>query len=165
MTTQRGFTLVELVIVIIVLAILAVSVIPRLTSISGYEQIAQRDESIGLLRNVQQRAMQNTQTSYPTCHRVLFFATELGLAAQQIGGECDTGLASSSGAIDDFNLVNGLESYSALNANGDAITFLDFDSMGVPSVNTGSCAPGGCRINFGADAVCIESEGYIRVCP
>ncbi|MCG6199694.1 type II secretion system protein [Psychromonas antarctica] len=57
LTQQAGFTFIELVIVIIVLGILSVTVIPKLTSKSGFEDYTVRDQLIARLRLVQLQGM------------------------------------------------------------------------------------------------------------
>lgn len=55
---QRGFTLVELVLVMVLVGILAVYAAPRLGG--GYDVAAARDELIEALRYAQQQSMSNT---------------------------------------------------------------------------------------------------------
>lgn len=60
MTNYRGFTLIELVLVIILIGVLAVTATPRFFTASGYEQIAARDQLIQLLRQAQLQTMNNS---------------------------------------------------------------------------------------------------------
>lgn len=161
----KGFTLIELVLVILVISILAFSALPKLFTNSEFETISQRDQVIGLLRSVQQRAMQDTQT-INKCHRILFASGTIGLSDQAVDGTCDSGVAAVS-AVDDFFVIDGIDSYTAVNGTptANAISFIDFGDLGQPTPSLGSCASNGCKITIDTHSVCIESEGYIHACP
>ena len=60
MTNYRGFTLIELVLVIILIGVLAVTAAPRFFTASGYDQVAARDRLIQLLRQAQLQTMNNS---------------------------------------------------------------------------------------------------------
>ena len=60
MTSNRGFTLIELVLVIILIGVLAVTAAPRFFTASGYDQVAARDQLIQLLRQAQLQTMNNS---------------------------------------------------------------------------------------------------------
>ncbi len=60
MQYHRGFTLIELVLVIVLIGVLAVTAAPRFFTASGYDQIAARDELIQLLRQAQLQSMNNS---------------------------------------------------------------------------------------------------------
>jgi MSHA pilin protein MshC len=74
---NHGFTTIELVVVIIIIGILAATVIPKMQSTSGYEEIIYQDETVTKLRSIQLRAMQNTSGSQ--CNSVLVNDYELGI--------------------------------------------------------------------------------------
>lgn len=61
---NKGFTLIELVMVIIIMGILAVTVLPKFFGSNGFEEYAYRTEVISTLRAVQQKAMQDTANCY-----------------------------------------------------------------------------------------------------
>ena len=60
MTSNRGFTLIELILVIILIGVLAVTAAPRFFTASGYDQVAARDQLIQLLRQAQLQTMNNS---------------------------------------------------------------------------------------------------------
>ena len=60
MTNYRGFTLIELVLVIVLIGVLAVTAAPRFFTASGYDQVAARDQLIQLLRQAQLQTMNNS---------------------------------------------------------------------------------------------------------
>jgi len=78
----KGFTTIELVVVIILIGIIAATVIPKMQSSGGYEEIIYQDETVTKLRSIQLRAMQNTSgslcDSYPI-NSVLVTDDKLGI--------------------------------------------------------------------------------------
>lgn len=64
---QKGFTLLELILVIILVGVLAAVAAPRLFSTAGYDQIAARDHAIQLLQQAQLQAM-NQSSECATVH-------------------------------------------------------------------------------------------------
>jgi MSHA pilin protein MshC len=163
MRRKLGFTLIELVLVILVISVLAVSVVPKLFTASDVEYVTHRDQTIAILRTVQQRAMQDTQSA-TSCYQVLFNSTQIGIPSQNADGSCASSISAASG-IDDYLVIDDVTTYSVQNASGTTITAINFDRYGRPTPSAGSCATAGCQITFSSTGVCIESEGYIHVCP
>lgn len=152
----RGFTLIELIIVIILLGILSVTVIPKLFSSKGFSEYAYRTDVIAKLRLIQTKAMQ--QTTKPVindqrCHQVLITAKKLGAP-----DDCDD---SPNFATTWQNSATKLQIDSNDNVNFSSnITNnnFSFDSMGRPSCNS-------CEITISGEqslVVKIEPEGYIH---
>jgi MSHA pilin protein MshC len=56
-SNNRGFTIVELVVVIVVLGIISAVAVPKFFDLKGYEEIAFRDELVSALRFAQKRAV------------------------------------------------------------------------------------------------------------
>lgn len=173
---KAGFTLVELVVVILVISVLAISVVPRVTNTSDFASIGARDNAINLLRTVQQRAMQNTQTSN-TCHFVRFIQNddaatfEMGLSNQDDNGACASGflVTETETATRGYLKIEKLDYLATNHADeelADSIDFelLGFDSLGRP-IPSGTCDGEGCVITINSHQICIESQGYIHVCP
>lgn len=166
---NQGFTLIELIVVVLLISVLAISVFPQINTTSDYTYISQRDQTISLLRNVQQRAMQNTQDS-ETCHLVRFETEVIGLSAKKNkDGSCGTDLATTIGDVDDFLLVDVEDTYTAKGALGNNITSIAFNDLGQPCFDNNdpaTCATSSYVIALSDEhSVCIESEGYIHVCP
>lgn len=61
---SQGFTLIELIIILVIIGILAVSASPIFISDSGTKSQTARLQAIGILRAVQQQAMQDTVNDY-----------------------------------------------------------------------------------------------------
>lgn len=154
-----GFTLIELVVAILLISVLAVTVFPSLPTSSDYSSITERDQTISLLRTVQQRAMQNTQTSN-TCHTVILTTNQIGLLNQNSDGSCGSGISTQTNT-NDYLYVEVENNFTTT----DNLTEVSFDKFGKPAVNMGLCSSSQCQISFSGDAVCIEAEGYIHVCP
>lgn len=151
---DKGFTLIELVVVILVTSILAISAIPNISTSTTYSAYTDRDQLISLLRSVQTRAMQNTQDGY--CYGVKIDPTgsRIAMLAQESDGDCsDDNFLTSSEAIDGYlNLVP---------ENFFTTTHLEvrFNDLGQPENDTQV------RVTFdNTEVVCIEPQGYIHVC-
>lgn len=85
MAKQAGFTLVELVTTIILIAILSVTVLPRLFTQSSYSAFSLRNEFMAELRQVQQRALNNTDR----CYRIA--VSSVGYQVSQFATRDNTG--------------------------------------------------------------------------
>jgi len=163
---HKGFTLIELVVVIIIIGILSVTVLPKFFSSKGFEEYTYRTEIISTLRAVQLRAMQQSESF---C--VGMNSTHLGVVwdntNQRITAsspDCTTPFI--------FNSVYAESESDTLEVkveSNHSVTFtmargtlpLTFDNWGRPN----SCPNNGCLIEItGSDtlSVVIESQGYIH---
>ena len=179
---NKGFTLIELIVVIILIGILAVTVAPKFEGTAGYEAHTHRAQLISALRLTQQRAMQQTNMNPNAtagtanfCHQIVFdAATDYARYGVPNRRNCDD-LS--------FPTPNPIESWVP-DATGHLvdsryqITFnivkdnvvvakpasVGFDWLGRP---TRDCN-GGCEIHVirpGEESliITIEEEGYIHV--
>ena len=93
--TQRGFTLVELVVTMIVVGTLAVTVIPRFADQSGFDARGFRDGTLSVLRYAQKSAGAQRRE---VC--VAFGADSVALRIASVwGGACNTDLAGPDGSV------------------------------------------------------------------
>lgn len=154
MSKQAGFTLVELVTTIILISILAVVVLPRLFTQSSYSAYSLRNEFISELRQVQQKALNNTDR----CFRVTVSGT--GYQVSQFPAR--NGAACSGTALSPNPLYTQAFQGSAqlvLVSTNSSNFSLDFDINGRPSL----ACNGPCINVIANDTVMINvsSEGYI----
>jgi len=165
MMNNKGFSLIELIVVIILISILAVSVAPKFDGSASYEAHSHRVQLISALRLTQQRAMQQTNASDGYCHEIVFDydETRYGIPNRTDCTQTSpvfpndwkpdaTGHLVDSSYQISFD-INGLTNPSTVG----------FDWMGRP---TGTCA-GGCVINVLSTVqtlkITVEPEGYIHV--
>ena len=154
MSKQAGFTLVELVTTIILISILAVVVLPRLFTQSSYSAYSLRNEFISELRQVQQKALNNTDR----CFRVTVSGT--GYQVSQFPAR--NGAACSGTALSPNPLYTQAFQGSAqlvLVSTNSSNFSLDFDIDG----STSLACNGPCINVIANDTVMINvsSEGYI----
>ncbi|WP_166422614.1 prepilin-type N-terminal cleavage/methylation domain-containing protein [Paraglaciecola sp. 20A4] len=173
---QRGFTLLELIVVILIIGILAVSAASRFDS-SGYAEYGYQSRLLSALRAMQQRAMQDTRADY--CFQINFntnapafgpptlsylnntTAEHTATCSSTIDFTTAEFLRTSSGEIASDNVAMTTD-----DLNVDTFNLIRFDNFGRPSTNVGSCQVQ-CRVTFQgqqAPAICIESQGYIHEC-
>jgi len=74
---NKGFTLIELIVVIIVIGILAITVLPKFFNSKGFEEYTYQAQVVSTLRAIQQKAMQQTEVLATNCHQVIITATKL----------------------------------------------------------------------------------------
>jgi MSHA pilin protein MshC len=150
----RGFTLLELIIVIIILGILAVTVTPKFFSSNGFSEYAYRADAIAKLRLIQTKAMQQAVKRVSNCHRVLVTSKRLGAP-----DDCDDSPSFTSDWQETATgLVVDIDDTVTFSSNIPGNNFT-FDSLGRPD----SCGP--CDITIIGEQeikLRIESEGYIH---
>lgn len=154
MSKQAGFTLVELVTTIILISILAVVVLPRLFTQSSYSAYSLRNEFISELRQVQQKALNNTDR----CFRVTVSGTgyQVSQFSARNGAVC-SGTALSPNPLYSQAFQGGAQ--LVLVSTNSSNFSLDFDINGRPSL----ACNGPCINVIANDTVMINvsSEGYI----
>lgn len=155
LSTNIGFTIIELIVVILIISILAVTIAPKFFNSTGFQEYTYQAEVITKLRSIQLRAMQQTNSS--ECHTVLVTTSALG-----IPDPCDSTLPDGWQGENEDTLESGTTNVK-VNTNHD-VTFsptgfsFTFDGMGRPSCGT-------CLIKVTGDSeltIKIESEGYIH---
>ncbi|SEB00493.1 type II secretion system protein [Alkalimonas amylolytica] len=144
----KGFTLVELIVVMVLLGILSVTLLPRFLSGAGTSEYHYRDQALALLRRVQIQAMQCTDATF--CP-----GSVLQLSSSAIGTSADC-------RNDATHLCIASRDVVTLSAN---FSQLSFDALGRPQ----GCAAAtpACTLTItGSNSlqICLESEGYIRPC-
>ncbi|OIM99259.1 hypothetical protein BFR57_01405 [Idiomarina sp. MD25a] len=167
---MKGFTLVELIIVLVVVAILAVGAAPLFIGSGGTESLVLRERALSILRNVQLNAMQNTQAD---CYVAVLQNNALGLATTPSCGAGSSTLAASEDSANQMADFGG-KNLTVTDSNGDSVSLpidIEFGPLGRPNDASGLICSGSqaCRLTFteanGANqSVCINREGYIYGC-
>lgn len=153
----KGFTLIELIIILVIIGVLSVSAYPLLSGSQSYSSRAYQTQLVNFLQLQQQRAMQDTQGEY--C--VLFDGNRFG-----VPNNCE-----------DSALPNNFEnSYEGVSINDGYEGSIDlipefnklyFNSLGCPVDSPGQECPGSSiQVTYIESAtsqqVCIEPQGYIH---
>ena len=167
---MKGFTLVELIIVLVVVGILAVGASPLFIGSAGTESLVLRERTLSILRNSQLKAMQNTSL---VCTAVVLQPNSLGQATST-----NCGVATSTFSLDpdDARQIADFQGKTftvtnSTNTNVALPTEIEFDSLGRPRDESGLVCSGAqpCRFTFtetsgASQSVCINREGYIYGC-
>lgn len=149
-SSQSGFTLVELVVVIILLAIVSVFAVSRFTGGSNYQLPTVQDQAISVIRQIQLGRMQSNVADLAdlsSYYRLTI--TDNCLGAQVICGPNTTPPTDISAVV-----MSNDVSFSPSPA------LLDFDLFGRPSISPFEITLTDNRGNTAQ--LCVEAEGYIR---
>ncbi|AWL10790.1 hypothetical protein HMF8227_00282 [Saliniradius amylolyticus] len=173
MRGKSGFTLIELVIVITILGVIAVTAIPRFANKNNFSISSYQNRLISSLRNMQQRAMQDTRPDF--CHQVVFDtgstpafgppSLDYSVGTTPPAGTCDTNIDYSGPEYLRTSVNELVEDGVTISLTG-LTTHVGFNTRGQPVVGASQSrvCSSGCRIDLNDRAVCIESEGYIHAC-
>jgi MSHA pilin protein MshC len=171
---NKGFTLIELVLVLVLLGILSVAVYPRMTGKGGIVEYTYQARLVSALRTMQQRAMQDTRDGF--CFKVALFSDNNSAfgppTLDYIDDSAINKTLTCSNQIS-TDLDNAYVIASNADMLNDAVTitaapdFVQFNSMGCTIDVLGNACTTDVRIELqgkNSIAVCIKSQGYIHVC-
>lgn len=126
----RGFTLIELIMVLVLLGILAAYAGPRMFNSSDFFARGFHDQSLAYLRYAQKTAIAQRRT---VCVTLASNAVSLRIAAAEVTNTCSSALAGPAGET-------GLTARSGV-AFSSALTSFNFDGLGQPvNASTGALA-------------------------
>ncbi|WP_026376634.1 prepilin-type N-terminal cleavage/methylation domain-containing protein [Aestuariibacter salexigens] len=173
----RGFTLIEVVVVLALLGALAVFAASRFLGTAGFAEYAYQVRAVSALRAMQQRAMQDSRPSY--CFQINFIPSASGnpafgppsvdYAPGNAAATCATSIDFSGPEYlrtDSDEMTGDDITLDIINGGNTNQTLIGFDTLGRPFTDEGACASG-CRITISNEltaTVCVESQGYIHAC-
>ncbi|MBR9830214.1 MAG: prepilin-type N-terminal cleavage/methylation domain-containing protein [Oceanospirillales bacterium] len=182
MKPHKGFTLIELILVLVLMGILAAVALPRLQLGSQFEQRLQADNLVGLLRLAQLRAMNdpkalNSSSDNSRCGRVVIAKNGFSLSK-----DCDSAVLLTDGQLksaeqqglflgkagltitvepSSYTLPLVLQFGKEPESDADKNYLSEASRLGRPFINdTQLTEP--LEITIGGKAVHIETEGYIH---
>ena len=149
---KKGFTLIELCVVMVVMSIFVSSFLPRFIGDKGFQASAAGVETISALRAIQQLAMQDTQN----IHCVLI--------TEKILGQPDNCNAEALLTFNDNWTDHGNTSViiTGNSANYTQSQFFMFDSLGRPVCELSPCPIDIIIEGSPRHTIRIEAEGYIH---
>jgi len=154
---QRGFTLIELIMVIVVLGVLAVVAVPRIFSSADFHARGLRDETLALLRYGQKTAIAQRRT---VC--VSFTGTGVSLALASTPGSTDCATSTPLSGPNGSATVTARSGASFSNGSPAALAF-NFSGLGQPIDGSGTAvATRVIQISGAADVVVEASTGYVH---
>lgn len=128
--SQKGFTLIELIIVIVLISIMAITVLPKFLSSNGFEEYTYRDELITKLKAIQLRSMQ--QTSGTTCRQITLETNPSSLGLQNTENNPLTPEVCTAGYAGDTTTVTVINTHNVIFTLSGGVSQFSFSSLGRP---------------------------------
>jgi len=150
LSISKGFTLIELIVVIIMIGILATTIIPKMFDSNGFDEIGYQAETVTKLRAIQLRSMQDTSGSQ--CLIVYVTEKKLGIP----DGNCTPPSFISNNELSS-SIVEITEQHLSFDDQSGGYSF-SFDQMGRPDQYRTISILGGEQLL----SITIEAEGYIH---
>ncbi|MFY2509753.1 pilus assembly FimT family protein [Vibrio pectenicida] len=154
---DKGFTLVELVIIVILLGIVSLYASSRFFGKSGFDAQLLEQEVLSSLRLTQLRSMNRIGF----CGRWMVSNNQVMQISPAVSaGSCSTTLLTDTS---DSSYVNGQEANVQLSLDADGnVNFIDFDGLGRPQ----QCTTAECTVTLEGQSgtqryICINSQGGI----
>ena len=151
--TTRGFTIIELVVVMVVVGILAVTILPRFSNKTDFDQAGFRDQAISVLQFARKTAIAQRRAVCVTAD-----ATGLAITVDQDAPE--TAFAACDAALPLPGGNSSCGSNKICPPNGIALAAVPgsfrFDSLGRPQ-------PSGATLTISGETITVEQEtGYVH---
>ena len=152
---QRGFTLIELILVIVLLGILAIFVTPRLSSSDDFNAKGFHDETLAFLRYAQKTAVAQRRT---VCVAFTSETATLTIASQANAATCNTALRGPKGDSPGVITAKSGIAYSVSPTN------LNFDGLGQPLNALGALVTAQTiQVRNAANTISVEAvTGYVH---
>jgi MSHA pilin protein MshC len=152
-SSQAGFSLIELVVVIVLLGIVAAVVMPRWRGGSGFEERALRDQVATALRYAQKSAIAARRT---VCVDFVAVPSKVDFSISSAHGAANCSVGSSLAGPDGTNLSVAASGSTTITSSVSSFTF---DAAGRPSAAASISVSG----LPGALAITVENEtGYVH---
>ena len=156
----RGFTLVELIIVIVLLGVLAVVAAPRIFNNADFYARGFHDETMALLRYAQKTAIAQRRTVCVTFTVAAVSTASLGIASLEAVATCNTNLVGPRG-----DTPGTVTSRSGVNYTATPPAAVSFDGLGQP-LDTGGTPITSARtitVSGSGKVITIEpATGYVH---
>ncbi|MDN3700361.1 prepilin-type N-terminal cleavage/methylation domain-containing protein [Vibrio artabrorum] len=158
---SRGFTLIELIIVIIILSIISIFAASRFVGTSSFSIFTAQEQAISVIRQIQVNRMQSNVSGANNSFRLAINRDCLGSVTACRLDLSNSAQKKQADARSDYVREADI-SFSPTN------TIIDFDLLGNPS--TSSTPSGSTEVNITihsnssnySSQVCINSQGYVR---
>ncbi len=151
----KGFTLVELIIVIIILGIVSTFAASRFVGTSSFSTFSAQEQAISVIRQIQVNRMQSNVSSANDSFRLAINIDCLGSVSACSLNLSNSAQKSQADARSDYVRESDI-TFSPAN------TIIDFDLLGNPSVSAGVNITINSTTSSNSVQVCINSQGYVR---
>ena len=152
---SKGFTLVELIIVIIILGIVSTFAASRFVGTSSFSTFSAQEQAISVIRQLQVNRMQSNVSSANDSFRLAINSDCLGSVSACSLNLSNSTQKSQADARSDYVRESDI-TFSP------ASTIIDFDLLGNPSVSSGVNITINSTTSSNSVQVCINSQGYVR---